>query len=72
MEKRALARLIALRVNAAREKANNMPVYQLSSLSGMNLSSVQRLCSGNAVQVSAWMVKHVAEALDTTADALMY
>ena len=62
MEKGALAERIAFRVNAAREKQDNMPVYQLAHRSGMNLDSVQRMCQGRPVQLSVWMLWHVAEA----------
>ena len=70
MEKSALAERIAFRVNAAREKQDNMPVYQLAHRSGMNLDSVQRMCQGRSVQLSVWMLWHVAEALETTIDKL--
>ena len=70
MEKIALAERIAFRVNAAREKQANMPVYQLARESGMNLDSVQRLCQGRSVQLSVWLLWHIAEALGTSIDML--
>ena len=70
MEKSALAERIAFRVNATREKRGNMPVYQLAHKSGMNLDSVQRLCQGKSVQLSVWVLWHVAQALGTTIDHL--
>ncbi len=70
MEKVALAERIALRVNTEREKQDNMPVYRLAHRAGMNLDSVQRLCQGKSVQLSVWMLLHVAAALGTTLDKL--
>lgn len=62
--------LLALRIMTALQR-HGMSVYQLAQQTHVTLSTIQRICAGEATNPSVWSIAAIAEVLGVSIDYLV-